>query len=402
MSEVARQVAHHDARTLFERAWSHAVREGTLRPDRREALLAEGTRGIRRIAGVLGSEHLREDLERAMRSMLALVNLHLHKVSSGDLEAAVRSLCDNGVLYHTKGASQAIKRVIASEIGEEFESLDDATRRGIEEQVVADWAFMPFAEFAGRERGADERRRRRGAARAISALLDGYAPDSYYEPEQVILTALLVLGWSPQRAWVADLKGFERLLAAVREAPDRLAALPDRITGPYRPIIEAVWREQSPGLLAAITDPHTPLHRLAAGDPQTNPINPWLVIPDTALGEIDAAEANTTEHWLALTGGRTDEAHLMFTLLQGVLGLRLKLPLGVKAAETLLKKTCAERPDERLLREWLDANAPHPHHDGLEALWDTFWTDRDEMLGEASGAAACKAFAAEWLPVKQA
>ena len=40
MSEVARQVAHHDARTLFERAWSHAVREGTLRPDRREALLA--------------------------------------------------------------------------------------------------------------------------------------------------------------------------------------------------------------------------------------------------------------------------------------------------------------------------------------------------------------------------
>jgi hypothetical protein len=33
----------------------------------------------------------------------------------------MRSLLDNGVLYHTKGASQAIKRVIATEIGEEFE-----------------------------------------------------------------------------------------------------------------------------------------------------------------------------------------------------------------------------------------------------------------------------------------
>jgi hypothetical protein len=72
----------------------------------------------------------------------------------------------------------------------------------------------------------------------------------------------------------------------------------------------------------------------------------------------------------------------------------------VKPAETLLKKTCAERPDERLLRDWLDANAPHPYHDGLEALWHDFWDDREETLGEAPSAAACKAFAAEWLPVK--
>jgi len=400
VNAVAQPLAHHDARTLFERAWSRAMRDGALRPERREALLGEGTRAIRRIAGVLGSEHLREDLERGMRSMLGLVNLHLHKVSGGDVDAAARSLLDNGLLHHTKGASQAIKRVIASEIGEEFETLDDATRRGIEEQVVADWAFMPYDEFAQRERGAEERRRRRGAALAIGALLDGRAPDPYYEPEQVILTALMVLAWSPARAWIADLKGFERMLAAVREAPGRLDTLPEGVPAAYRPIVERVWRERAPGLLAAITDPAVPLHRLAAGNPVSNPLYDWLVVPDTAIGEVDAAEANTTAHWQALTEGRTDEAHLLFTMLRGVLGLRLKLPLGVKAVETLLKKTCAERPDDAALRDWLDANAPHPYHDGLAELWDDFWSDREETLGAAPSAAECKVFAAEWLPVK--
>ena len=400
MSAVARELAHHDSRTLFERAWSLAMREGTLHPARREALLVEGTRAIRRIASVLGSEHLREDLERGMRSMLGLVNLHLHKVSGGDVDAAARSLLDNGLLHHTKGASQAIKRVIATEIGEEFETLDDATRRGIEEQVVADWAFMPHDEFAQRERGADERRRRRGAALALGALLDGHAPDSYYEPEQVILTALMVLAWSPARAWIADLKGFERLLAAVRAAPGRLETLPEGVPPAYRAIIERVRVERAPALLAVITDPATPLHRLAAGDPVSNPLYEWLVVPDTTIGEVDAAEANTTAHWLALTEGRTDEAHLLFAMLRGVLGLRLKLPLGVKAAQTLLQKTCAERPADALLRDWLDANAPHPYHDGLEELWDDFWDDLDETLGAAPSAAACKVFAAEWLPVK--
>ncbi len=397
-----RELAHHDARTLFERAWARAAREGALRPQRREALLAEGTRAIRRLAGVLGSEYLREDLERGMRSMLGLVNLHLNKVSGGDLQAAVCSLLDHGLLFHTKGASQSIKRVIAAEMGEEFETLDEATRRSVEEQVVADWAFMPFAEFAARERGADERRRRRGAALALGALLKGRAPDPYYEPEQVILTALLVIAWSSEHAWVADLKGFERLLAAVREAPDRLNGLPDGIPFAYRPVVEAVWRERAPRLLAAITDPGMPLHRLAGGDPVTNPLYDWLVVPDTAIGEVDAAEANTTEHWRALTGRRSDEAHLLFTMLRGVLGLDLKLPLGVKAAETLLKKTCAERPDERLLRDWLDANAPHSYHDGLSELWEEFWDDLAQTLGATPSAAACKAFAAEWLPVKAA
>ncbi len=395
-------VARHDARSLFERAWSRAMRDGSLGPQRRDALLAEGVRAMRRLAGVLGSEHLREDLQRAMRSMLGLVNLHLEKVSRGDVDAAARSIVEHGLLFHTKGASQAIKRVIVIEMGEEFESLDDETCRSIEEQVVTDWAFMPFAEFAGRENGADERMRRRGAALALSSMLAGQPPEPYYEPEQVILTALLVLACSTKRAWPADLKSFERLLAAARKTPAKLDTLPEGVPPAYRPIVERVWREHAAKLVALITDPGKPIHQLVAGNPLANPLLDLLVLPDTAIDLVEAAEEQTTSHWQALTGGKTDEANLLLVMLRGVLALKLTAPLGAKAAETLVRMTCAERPDERLLRAWLDEHAPHPYQDGLARLWDDFWTERVETLDQATSVEACRVFAAEWLPVRAA
>ena len=182
-------VARHDARTLFERAWAHAVREGSLDPERREALLAEGVRGIRRIATVLGTEHLREDLERAMRAMMGLVNLHLEKVSGGDVALAARSIVERGLLFHTKGASQSIKRVLAVEQGEDPDELEPATLRRFDAEVVAHWAQLPFAELAAREREAAERRRRFGAARALRAVLGNTGP----EPDPAIAEPLSLI-----------------------------------------------------------------------------------------------------------------------------------------------------------------------------------------------------------------
>lgn len=394
-------IARHDARTLFERAWAHARREGTIDAARREALLAEGTRGMRRIATVIGTDHLREDLERAMRAMLGLVNLHLHRVSDGDVAAAARSLADNGLLFHTKGASTAIKQVLAVELGEELESLDDATRRGLDEQVVAVWSGMSWADFAARERGAEERRRRRGAARALASALDGRPPEPYHEPEQVILTALLILAYTPKRrAWIADLRGFESLLESVRATPSAFASLPAGVPLAYRPIVETVWRERAPRALRVITDASVPLHRLVGGDPLTNPLHDWLVVPDSALDEVDSVGAHTTAHWETLTGGRTDEEHLLLVMLAGIYGIDVETPLSLKAAEALVKTTCAERPDDRLVEAWLDANAPHQYHDGLVGLWTDFFDDREVQLEEGTSALAWRVFAAQWLPVR--
>ena len=157
-------LAHHDPRTLFERAWSQAVASGLIDPARREALVAEATRAIRRIAAVLGTEFLRDDLERAMRSMLGLVEQHLMRVSDGDVLAAAHSLAANGLLFHTKGASQSIKRMLANEHGVDPERLGDDLKRRFEADVVAHWATVPFEVLAEREAEAERLRARRAAA----------------------------------------------------------------------------------------------------------------------------------------------------------------------------------------------------------------------------------------------
>ena len=66
-------LATRDGRTLFERAWAHGIDSGVITEERRDAVLHEGTRAIRRIASIIGSEYLRADLERAMRAMLGFV-----------------------------------------------------------------------------------------------------------------------------------------------------------------------------------------------------------------------------------------------------------------------------------------------------------------------------------------
>ncbi|MFN9774722.1 MAG: hypothetical protein ACK54X_19145 [Burkholderiales bacterium] len=393
-------VARRDTRTLFERAWTHGVRTGEIDGARREALVAEGTRAIRRIAGVLGSESLRDDLERAMRSMLGLVNLHLQRVSRGDVAAAARSLADNGLLFHTKGASQAIKRVLAIEHGLDPDAVDPVNRRRFEEAVVAEWAHLPFEVLLERQREAELASRRRAAADALAATLEGTPPEPYYEPEQVILTALLIHAYAPEKAWIDGVRGFEALLEAVRRTPARLRVLPPGVPPEHRETIEDVWSSEGPRVIDAIVESDEPVHRLVAGDPITNPLHAWLVLPADALDDVDDVGELTTSHWQALTGGATDEPRLLATMLQGVIGFEAAWPLTPKAAETLLRKTLAERPEERRVAAWLDANAPHQYHADLVGLWRDFWDERESALGGESAADVHQRFAAEWLPVK--
>ena len=395
-------LARHDARTLFERAWAHGLRTGGIDPDRREALVAEGTRAMRRIAGVLGSEALREDLERALRSMLGLVNLHLARVSRGDVAAAARSIAEHGLLFHTKGASQAIKRVLAIEHGLDPEAVDAAHRRRFEEAVVAEWAHLPFEVLAERERLAELASRRRAAAAALAATLEGTPPEPYYEPEQVILTALLIRAYAKRAAWIDDVRGFEALLGAVRRAPGRFRELPAGVPAAHRATIEEVRASEGPPLIEAIAGTDVPVHRLVSGDPVGNPLHAWLVLPGDALDDVEELAELATSHWRALTGGATDEPRLLALMLQGVIGFDAKWPATPRAAETLLRRTIVERPDPRRLQAWIDANAPHQYHAGLLELWDDFWDERESALGADAPAEAYRRFAAEWLPVKGA
>ncbi len=396
-------LAHHDARTLFERAWSQAVASGLIDAARREALVAEATRAIRRIASVLGTEFLRDDLERAMRSMLGLVELHLMRVSDGDVVAAAHSLAANGLLFHTKGASQSIKRMLANEHGVDPERLGDDLKRRFEADVVAHWATVPFEVLAEREAEAERMRARRAAAAALSAGLPGEAPDlDFNGAEQVILTALLIRVYAREPAWIGDSRGFEALLATARRAPGRFLELPEDLPPEHVDVIEEVWREQGGDVLEAIVDPTVPLHVLVGGDPDRNPLQSLLALPTgDAIGDLDELGEFTTSHWQALTGGATDDDRLLAVMLSGVLGLDLAWPIGPKAAELLVRTRLTAKPPQRAITDWLEANAPHPYHADLLDLWDTFWEALEDDIDAGSSSASVRAFAREWLPVRE-
>ncbi|MEN9314631.1 MAG: hypothetical protein RIS35_1024, partial [Pseudomonadota bacterium] len=255
------RIAQHDARSLFERAWSYGRQAGLIDADRRAELLTEGARAIRKIANVLGSEHLRGDLERAMRSMLGLVELHLERVSGGDLSEAARSIALRGLLYHTRSASQAIKRLLAEADGNDPESLDAATQLRYERIVVTEWPGQPLSQLLELERVAARERELRAAARtvaeALGAELDAH---DYAHPEPILLTGLLTLAYRPGKPWIADVAGFERLLASVRRSPARLTKLPKGIPQAHRALVEEAWRTGAERISALVAQSDEPIH----------------------------------------------------------------------------------------------------------------------------------------------
>jgi hypothetical protein len=218
----------------------------------------------------------------------------------------------------------------------------------------------------------------------------------------VILTALLIRAYAPRTAWIDGTRAFEALLEAVRRTPARFRELPPGVPAAHRETVEGVWASEGPRLIDAIAGSGVPVHRLVAGDPATNPLHAWLVLPADAIDDVDDVGELTTSHWRALTGGATDEPRLLATMLQGVVGFEASWPLAPRAAEALLRKTLATRPDERRVAAWLDANAPHQYHADLIDLWRDFWDERASTLDEDAGADAYRRFAAEWLPVKAA
>ncbi len=393
-------LAHRDGRTLFERAWSYGVQSGIIDEERRLSVLKEGTRAIRKIASVLGTEYLRADLERAMRSMLALVNLHLERISGGDISVAARSLANFGLLYHTRGASQALKRVLAVEHGLDPDLPESLNQKGFEARVVTELAELTLPELLARERSADETRQRLAAARALADQLQADIDHRLYEPEQTIMTGLLVLTYAREKAWIGDTPRFEKLLTAVRKAPARFRKLPKGLPANHADAIEAVWSAGVDALLQAIVDPSRPIHQLVAGDPGSNPLHGWLVLPEDTLGEVDGLAESTTAHWARLTRGATTEEHLLVLMLRGVFGFTEKVPFTNKAADTLLRTVLVARPPKGTVEQWLDANAPHQHHRGLLDLWNDFWDEHEVTLDESASGTDYAEFAQTWFPMK--
>ena len=168
----------------------------------------------------------------------------------------------------------------------------------------------------------------------------------------------------------------------------------------HREVIEPVWTANAVLIRSHVVDSVLPLHVLAAGGPDVNPLHGHLELPDDALEEVDGHAVATTTHWEKLTRGTSDEARLVLILLQGVVGITEKPPFSLKAVAGLLTTALREKPANRLFQDWLTANVPHRLQPDLAELWEAFWEEREALPSDDPASDDFKHFARTWFPMR--
>ena len=347
------RLVDHDARTVFEKAWLHGIASGVIDSDISTRVARDGARAIRQFASVLGSDHLRIDLERAMRSMLALINLNLEYETGQDAGKAARSIAVNGIGHHTREAARHMKAAGYDVRG-----------------IVTDRAFMEFDGYQTMIGESEKSVKRVEVAQwALSAI--GYTDSvDAVNASLAIRTALLFMVFKPKTQWLGDMAGFETMLKAVRaKAKIKKVTTPKFVPEDLQLLVaeECVLLEKK--ILELILDDHIEVHQLASSHDLAA-----LILTPGAAAFGQRAEELYTSHWLKLTAGADDEDVLVSLMLSGVFFEKARRSLTVAEAKLVAEKL-DEMPAKSGITGWLEDNAPYPLQEGLLDLWQSFWLE---------------------------
>jgi hypothetical protein len=404
---MATGIVGHDARTLFDKAWAHGCQTGLLSKESQDGIRRDGALAIKKIAGVLGSDHLRADLDRGMQSMLGLINIHLEHLSGGDVSKAAALLASERLIAHTRGANRMLKQLLSETHG------TSVTEQSLEQWVVSDWALRPYVEV---KRLIDEVQHKR----ELLALWHWMAAELSHpnpmdvddavssEVELVLCTGLLILSYAKNKRWISRLDAFQLLLTDIRAAGKLPKGLPKEIPAAYRAVAGELWLTILDRPLSLILDQDQSIPLLTSGPLDADSLCLFMAVPGDDYDSMLQHEGETTGHWAALTGGKMDAESLMSLMLCAVYGFTEKNYLTlteVKALATQLSEQFAEQaepitakrrtraPAPRTLTHWLHVNVPHQYHAGLLDLWSDF----NEEMSECSD---LKAGIKDWVRVK--
>ena len=351
------RLVSHDASTLFEKAWAYGIASGVIDNDVSERIARDGAKAILQFASLLGSDHLRIDLERAMRSMLALLNLNLEYEAGNDVRLAARSIAANGIGHHTREAARHMKAagydvrgIVTTRAHMDFESyvsLIDENEKSVKRVQAAQWALHAI----------------------------GYAES--IEPEYASLairTALLFMIFKPRAQWAGDMVGFEAMLQTVRsKARTKKASVPKDVPEALQSVVAEEWKLSSMKIFATILDEQREIHQLAASSELAS-----LILTPGAAAPSFSAEEMCTSHWLKLSGGTHDEDVLLSLMLSGVFFEKARRSLTLTEAKAIADKIAAP-PSVAGVTAWLELNAPHPFWEDLIGLWQHFWEEADSL-----------------------
>ncbi len=347
------RLVDHDDRTLFEKAWLQGIASGVIDSEVSERVARDGAKAIRQFASILGSDHLRIDLERAMRSMLALINLNLEYETGHDVGKAARSIAVNGIGHHTREAARHMKAAGYDVRG-----------------IVTDRAFMDFHSYQSMIGESEKSVKRLEAAQwALAAIGYTESVDSVHA-SLAMRTALLFMIFKPKTQWSGDMAGFETMLKAVRaKAKIKKVTVPKVVPEAFKLLVQEECDLLDKKILEMILDENVEVHQLSSSHDLAA-----LILTPGAAAYAESAEELYTSHWLKLSAGTYDEDVLVSLMLSGVFFEKSKRSLTVTEAKLIAEKL-NEPPAKSGITAWLEMNAPHALQEGLLDLWQSFWEE---------------------------
>ena len=374
-------VSLYDARPFFEKALQHGVQHGLIGPEKIEAMLVEGPKGMVQIARYFGNEFLRPELEKARDRMVNLVGLHLESTSAGDLRQAAESLRDFSLLSRSKGGSDMLKALIAMPQNSHFGMNERGGFTDAHIPLLAKWSLRSLADYQA------ELARRSQVAHVVDAAvwLDGELgmdaaelEDAGTDAEAVIRTALLVM--ASGRIEMPDWVAFEKMVVALRTKHAAATALPlavpKKLPAHLRAVVEAV-RQSVVADAPKILDPALAPRQLFDRSPAFMGRYFWV---EDGLNEVDQHDCAASAAWNKVTGGNADDGSLLTLFLCVAAASPPKTMLTEKSAATLLRKIRKSGFWPALAHQYIVDHAPVQHQDAYTRLWEDFVEEAQPAL----------------------
>ena len=374
-------VSLYDARPFFEKALQHGVQHGLIGPEKIEAMLVEGPKGMVQIARYFGNEFLRPELEKARDRMVNLVGLHLESTSAGDLRQAAESLRDFSLLSRSKGGSDMLKALIAMPQNSHFGMNERGGFTDAHIPLLAKWSLRSLADYQA------ELARRSQVAQVVDAAVwlaselgmdAAELEDAGKDAEAVIRTALLVM--ASNRIEMPDWVAFEKMVVALRTKHAAATALPlavpKKLPAHLRAVVEAV-RQSVVADAPKILDPALAPRQLFDRSPAFMGRYFWV---EDGLNEVDQHDCAASAAWNKVTGGNADDGSLLTLFLCVAAASPPKTMLTEKSAATLLRKIRKSGFLPGMAHQYILDHAPVQHQDAYTRLWEDFVDEAQPTL----------------------
>lgn len=382
MPPSCQKIAVFDARSFFEKALAHGVRNGIIDQHRVVSILNDAPKGMLQIAEYFGTQYLRPNIEEARTRIVNLVSLFLADRSGGDLDKAARSLRDHTFLSHSRGGSEMIKALWALPDCDIIGGMSAKSQR----EFLAEWSLREPAEY----RIALEQRK--AYHLAIEAALWfaenlGVAPSSLsmVPVGSFLRTAMLVyLGGNTPPA-LPNAAGLVSILKAIRKkgiAPKgrkRVKEIFQILPESYQEIARRHLQEVETEDLPRILDSSLAIDKLFEETVQKG-----YFLRDVDLEDASLFDAAVSKEWQKMTAGKTDDDSLLTIFVCIAADTVPKPALTRSAARALIRKVRADGLKQEPVLGFIRQCAPHEMQEGLEKLWNEFFPEAQSYLLDSS------------------